>query len=119
MEEEEKLFQSKWNLLLGKLAKEFDGDLDVDGIIYLIGIQELGKGPAKYTKSQKMEIMHVAVCALLSQYGYYVFAGEDEEGWPHFDLVENMPELKPMQQHRLMKEAILLYFENLNYIPQT
>lgn len=113
MDEEEKIFQDKWNKLLKVLEKDFGGDLDVDSIVYLIGIQELGKGPDKYSKAQKMDIMHVGVCALLSQFGYYIFVGEDEDGWPHFDLVENMPELKPMQQHRLMKEAIVMYFENL------
>ena len=37
--------KEKWDLLVAKLTAQFaDGDeLNMDGIIYLIGVQELGK----------------------------------------------------------------------------
>lgn len=111
MQEAEKEFQIKWSSLVDRLSAQFGADLDYDGIIFLIGIQELGKGKIQLKKDQKMEVMHVAVCALLSQYNYYVFKGFDEDGWPHYDPTEEMPYLSPVQQHRLIKEAIIIYFE--------
>lgn len=113
MLESEKEFQIKWSDLVERLSMQFEADLDYDGIIFLIGIQELGKGKVELKKDQKMDVMHIAVCVLLSQYNYYSFIGFDEDGWPHYEATEEMPYLSPVQQHRLIKEAILMYFENL------
>ena len=54
------------------------------GHIFLIGIQEIGNITNKFSKEQKQDLMHVAVCSLLSQSGYYKLEGYDDEGWPHF-----------------------------------
>jgi hypothetical protein len=113
MNEADKEFHVKWAALLTRLSEQFGGDLDYDGIIFLIGIQELGKGKLKLKKNQKLEIMHVAVCKLLSQYNYYEYVGNDEEGWPHYEPTEELPYLSSMQQHKLMKEAIINYFEEI------
>lgn len=111
MNEAEKEFQIKWAALLKKLGEQFGEDIDYDGLIFLIGIQELGKGKLTLKKDQKLEVMHVAVCKLLSQYNYYHFLGNDEDGWPHYEASEELPFLSPLQQHKLIKEAIINYFE--------
>jgi len=110
----EKEFQEKWANLVKSLEEQFGGGLDVDGILFLIGVQELGKGKIKLNKSQKLDVLHIAVCRLLSQYDYYRFAGYDEEGWPHYEATENLPHLTAMQQHRMIKMAIIEYFEEEN-----
>ncbi len=114
MNDADKEFHQKWGDLLKKLGDQFGEDIDYDGIIFLIGIQELGKGTLKLKKDEKLEIMHVAVCKLLSQYNYYRFLGYDEEGWPHYEPTEELPFLSSLQQHKLMKEAILNYFSGEN-----
>lgn len=110
MNDSEKEFHVKWAALIKRLGEQFGEDLDYDGIIFLIGIQELGKGSLKLKKDEKLEIMHVAVCSLLSQYNYYKFIGYDEDGWPHFEATEQLPHLSSLQQHKLIKEAIINYF---------
>lgn len=110
MNDIDKDFQVEWGALLKRLAEQFGEDLDYDGIIFLIGIQELGKGSLKLKKDEKLEIMHIAVCKLLSQYNYYRFLGFDEDGWPHYEPTEELPFLQPIQQHKLIKEAIINYF---------
>jgi hypothetical protein len=63
---------AKWKLLQDKIASEFDSDVpDLKVILFLIGVQELGKGPGKYSKRQKEELMHIATCRLLSEMGFY------------------------------------------------
>jgi len=104
--------EQKWQDLCRKLSSQFDQDLDLQGILFLIGVQELGKGYKVFTKDQKLELMHIAVCTLLASFGYYEFAGRDEQGWPHWKLNEKLPPLKPMQQEILVKEAIVEYFRN-------
>lgn len=112
MNQEEAEFQRRWASLLSRLKEQFGEELDVEAILFLIGIQELGKGPLKLSKREKLEVLHIAVCSLLVRYDYYRFIGRDEDGWPHFEATEMLPLLKPMQQHRLIKEAIVEYFEN-------
>lgn len=103
--------EQKWQKLLHKLSEQFGPDIDIEGLIFLIGIQELGKGAIKLNKDQKLDVMHIAICRLLSPYGYYEFKGLDEDGWPHYIRTERLPHLKPEQQNHLMREAIIMYFE--------
>ncbi|MCC2590548.1 hypothetical protein [Chryseobacterium sp. MFBS3-17] len=82
----------------------------LDTILFLIGVQELGSGAQKYTKDDKLNILHIAVCRLLQPFGYYEFSHYDDDGFPHFDPLEPMPELRPNEQQILMKKAIIQYF---------
>lgn len=109
--------KEKWDYLVDKLSQQFaDGDtLNLDGIIYLIGVQELGQGQRKFKKDDKVNLMHIAICKLLEPYGYYEFDYFDEDGWPHYKIVTELPNLKAGEQTVLMKEAIIQYFENINF----
>ncbi len=102
--------KKEWETLLKNLSEKF-GELDLQAIIFLIGVQELGKGYQKFKKDEKLEVMHVAICTLLEAYGYYEFIGRDADGWPHWKANEKLPPLKPGQQEVLMKEAIVEYFK--------
>jgi uncharacterized membrane protein YkgB len=87
----------------------------IETLLYLIGIQELGSGMQKYSKEDKINILHIAICRLLEPFGYYKFTHYDEDGFPHFVELHTLPELKPNEQQILMKKAIVQYFidENL------
>lgn len=52
---------------------------------------------------------------LLEPYGYYEFDFVDEDGWPHYIMKEQLPALKAGEQSVLMKEAIVLYFEQKEF----
>lgn len=103
----------EWEKIVRNLSEKFsDGDpLQLDSIIYLIGIQELGKGPEDFSKDDKINLMHIAVCRLLEPQGYYQFDKLDNDGWPHYKLKKELPVLKPTEQENLMKEAIIRYFK--------
>ncbi|MEJ6792492.1 MAG: hypothetical protein QNK89_07120 [Lacinutrix sp.] len=110
--------KERWKLVVDKLSKHFaEGDvLDLDAIIYLIGIQELGQLDRKFKKDHKLDLMHIAICKLLVPYGYYEFDFVDEDGWPHYISKEQLPTLKAGEQSVLMKEAIVNYFIETEYI---
>ena len=109
--------KDQWNYLVEKLTQQFsDGDvLNLDSIIYLIGVQELGQGKKAFKKDEKINLMHISICKLLEPYGYYEFDFFDKDGWPHYKIVTDLPNLKPGEQAVLMKEAIIHYFEDLNF----
>ena len=105
-----KTFEQAWKEVILKLEKRFGEGLDLQAILFLIGLQELGMGYQKLKKDQKVDVMHIAVCALLSQWGYYEFTGYDESGWPHWKETNKLPSLNAKQQDRLIREAIVEYF---------
>ena len=111
MSRDEKL-KERWELVVTKLSNQFaEGDtLDLDAIIYLIGVQELGQLNKEFKKDQKLDLMHIAICKLLTPYGYYTLDFVDDEGWPHYKVKEELPPLKAGEQTVLMKEAIVNYF---------
>lgn len=110
--------KERWVVLVEKLSAQFaDGDaLELDAIIYLIGVQELGQYHKTYKKDEKLNLMHIAICRLLEPYGYYEFDFFDEEGWPHYTIKEELPALKAGEQSVLMKEAIVGYFLEKEFI---
>lgn len=103
--------EQKWLELLANLTDCFGPEIDLEGLIFLIGIQELSKGAVKLNKDQKLDVMHIAICRLLAPYGYYEYKGIDDDGWPHYERTERLPHLNAEQQNHLMREAIILYFE--------
>ena len=83
---------------------------DLNSILFLIGIQELGQVRSKFSKEEKQDLMHIAVCVLLSEDGYFEFKGQDADGWPHFDQVKPLDVLGPKAQEAVLKEKIVYYF---------
>ncbi|MBB1193712.1 hypothetical protein DNC80_08535 [Flavobacterium sp. SOK18b] len=104
--------KERWEQLVQLLSDQFSQgeDLDLDAIIYLIGVQELGKVHQEFKKDEKLNLMHIAICRLLEPYGYYEFEFFDKDGWPHYKVKEQLPALKAGEQSVLMKEAIVNYF---------
>lgn len=104
--------KERWNKVVEILSNKFSQgeDLDLDAIIYLIGLQELGKIHQEFKKDEKVNLMHIAICRLLEPYGYYEFDFVDKEGWPHYKVKEELPPLKAGEQSILMKDAIVTYF---------
>ncbi len=117
MSRDQKL-KKNWELLLSVLSNKFgEGEmLNLDAIIYLIGVQELGQGVREYQKDEKVNLMHIAICRLLEPFGYYQFDFFDEEAWPHYKALEELPVLKSGEQTVLIKEAIVLYFQQKELI---
>ena len=108
---------AKWKVLQERISTEFDSDFpDLKVMLFLIGVQELGKGPKKYSKRQKEELMHIATCRLLSEMGFYELEGLDQDGWPHWKLNENLPYLDAKQQNKLIIDSIIEYFKKNNFL---
>ena len=99
-----------WEKLLVKLQSEISADLDLKGVLFLIGVQELQKGVKEFNKEEKQDILHLAICSVLSPYNYFKFEHLDEDGWPHFTELKPIKNLAEKQQDLLIKRAIINYF---------
>lgn len=87
---------------------------DLNAILFLIGVQELGYFPEEFTKEQKWDLMHIAVCTLLEPDGYYEFVGRDADGWPHFKELAPVDITGAAAQGNLLKQNILRYFSDID-----
>ena len=103
--------EKKWEELIIKLQENFEEDLTLKSILFLIGVQELGQGIRDFDKEEKTNLLHIATCKLLSPFGYYKFENIDEDGWPHFEVVKDLEDLSSFSQELLMKKSIINYFK--------
>ena len=107
--------QQRWWNLEAKLVERFNKKPDVETILFLIGMQELGDIKEKFTKEQKQDLMHIAVCSLLSPSGYYELESVDADGWPHYKQLKAMPDMNAIEQENFLKDHILLYFSENDF----
>lgn len=105
--------EEKYTQLKKRLSQQFaDGDtLNIDAILYLIGVQEFGKGIQQFSKDDKLNLMHIAICKIFEPFGHYKFTHRDEDDWPHYEVINQLPTMDVEQQKEKMKEAVVLYFE--------
>ena len=84
---------------------------DLNSVLFLIGIQELGRLPGSFSKEEKQDLMHIATCTLLCYDDYYEFKGRDADGWPHFDVLKPIDITGVKEQEKLLKKNVIRYFE--------
>ncbi len=104
--------QKDWVNLLYKI-KEITGKrpTNLNAVLFLIGVQELGKGNRTFSKEEKQDLIHIAICKVLSLAGFYKLEGLDSEGWPHWKLVCKLPKFDLIEQEKLLKIQIIQYFK--------
>ena len=100
----------KWGQVIKTVYKNFGDEINLKGILYLIGVQELNLGVKSFPREEKVNVIHVAVCKILAPYGYYAFDKIDEDGWPHYKQLKPFSSLLEVDQEKLMKRAIITYF---------
>lgn len=106
--------EEEWKKLIEELTLKWDKKPNLQSLLFLIGHRELGAFRSKFTKEQKLDLIHVAVCTLLKHEGLYTFTGNDDEGWPHYELNQSIPYISPLDQEKLLKKQIVNYFKLLN-----
>ncbi len=102
----------RWHKLLTVIKEKIGKQpKDLNGVLFLIGVQELGRGAKPFSKEEKQDLMHIAICKVLSLVGYYQLDGVDKDGWPHWTLIKKLPHFDLMEQEKLLKMHVIEYFE--------
>jgi hypothetical protein len=100
---------------LVKKALNKDTLPDLQAILFLIGVQEFGRIPKqKFTKEEKQDLMHVAVCTLLENDGYFQFVGRDQDGWPHWEEKRPFSTTGIKEQEAILMLKVIEYFKDYN-----
>jgi hypothetical protein len=84
--------QEDWKKVEAMVLDRFGEKLDEQTILFIIGLQELGKNNSNYKKEEKL------------------FLGLDDDGWPHFKNIKKLPNNPGEPQQNLLKQAIITYF---------
>lgn len=109
------LLQLRWARLIDtlRLQMHLKKVPNMEAILFLIGVRELGKGPDEFTKEQKVDLMHIAICAILAPAGYYRLTHADQDGWPHWEQVKEIPFIDIFSQEIFLKSHIVDYFADI------
>ena len=105
----------QWYKIIFALKKQFGNKPDMNGILFLIGIRELGVNRS-FTKEEKLDLFHIATCKLLSYEGYFEFEGIDGDGWPHYTLVKQPQYKDLLSQENYLRKLVVKYFEENDLI---
>jgi hypothetical protein len=102
----------EWKKVEEFVQKRFGELLDSQTILFIIGLQELGLNKPNFKKEEKLDVIHIGLCTVLSPYGYYKKIGKDNDGWPHFKNIKKLPNtIQGESQNALLKKAIINYFD--------
>ncbi len=112
-ETEKPLINESFRKVQARVFRQFRKNPNLHELLFLIGMRELGQLKTKFTKEEKQHLMHIAVCRLLSDLGYYELEGLDADGWPHWIATQRLPELSADEQEYLLKQQIIRYFDAL------
>lgn len=104
--------ERKWVAALSHIGQQLGKrPKDLNAVLFLIGIQELGQGVRNFSKEEKQDLMHIAICKLLSYSGFYELNGLDQQGWPHWVRLKELPHFDLLEQEKLLKMHALEYFK--------
>lgn len=103
--------KEKWPLVVQHMEELFGKKPDMNMILLTIGIRELGLLKEKFTKEEKVKLMHLAVCRLFSESGFYVLRGVDVKGWPNWEKQKDLPYTDVFEQESLLRQHIVHYFQ--------
>ncbi len=101
----------EWQVLLQYLEGKFSKRPDMNGVLFLVGLNVLGLGPQDFSKEQKQDLMHIAVCELLSFAEFYEFAGRDDQGWPHYRILRSPQGMSLAEQEAVLRACAVEYFK--------
>ena len=100
-----------WKNITNYVETNFNKKPDMNAILFLIGMRELGHlKEENFKKSEKVDLMHIAVCKILSYSGHYELKGADSDGWPHWQLIKPLPQFDVFELESFIRTHIIEYF---------
>ena len=114
--ENEMSVKEKWFKIREVIERVFHRTPDLSAVLYVIGMRELGKSTTRFTKEEKVRLMHIATCRVLSSSGHYELVGVDEKDWPIWKLKDKLPHQDLLEQEMYLRHHIINYFEEEDLI---
>ncbi len=113
-EEESHQIERDWQRFLYRVKPFFKRKPDLQTVLFLIGVQEVGALHHEFSKEEKQDLMHIGLCNLLMREKYYRFDGRDADGWPHYSKLKEVPNMDLGIREIWLKSLALDYFEDFD-----
>ena len=96
---------------LQQIADQFKIENDIIHFLFLIGIQESGRGFREYSKEEKTDLIELGGATVLADFGYYDKV-DTKGNEPYY--VANPDKMLPndFERETLIKKGIIAYFSD-------
>lgn len=88
-------------------------EVDLNGILFLIGVQELGFSYRNFSREEKLDLIGLGTCKLFSLRGLCTEDGKDDENWPRWKMSDELAGLSDQEKSDLLQELALEYFDDI------
>ena len=102
-----------WKDLCEHLKEMFGIDVDLNGVLFLVGIRERGLTLQKFTKEEKLNLINLGSCTLYKEMGLLELRGEDNEGWPIFQQKALAPVIAEELKLKTLQDCAIRYFKKV------
>lgn len=104
---------SNWTGLCEHLGKQFGMEVDLNGILFLVGIRERGLTLQPFTREEKLSLINLGSCTLYLEMGLVESCGSDAEGWPIFKQKSLAPTIPEERKKKVLQDCALRYFNRI------
>lgn len=102
-----------WENLCVHLKERFGMDVDLNGVLLLVGIRERELPLQEFTKEEKLNLISLGSCVLYQEMGLVDQVGTDRDGWPVFVQKSMAPDISEEQKIKTLQSCALRYFSKI------
>ena len=113
LEADDKALEARWQQVRQWIEARFGKAPGIEEVLFLVGVQSRGQGfEPKLAKEAKQGLIMEGTCCVFETLGIYERVGMEEDGaWIWERAIEHPPDLSVEAQEKLLKTAIIRYFE--------
>lgn len=113
LQADDEVVADRWDRLQRWIQQRFGRQgAGIEPILFLIGIQERGQGyEPKLAKEAKQDLIMEGTYHAFAALGFYEQVGMEEDGAWIWERVVTLPKLSVEEQEKLLRLAILHYFD--------
>lgn len=102
-----------WTDLCKTLNDLFGIDVDLNGVLFLVGIRERGLSFQTFTKEEKHNLINLGSCTLYQEMGMVKRSGTDPDGWPLFHQNTLAPVIPEERKLKTLQDCAIRYFQKV------
>lgn len=103
-----------WDELCDYLADKFGIEVDLNVVLFLVGVRERGLIFQQFTKEEKLSLINLGSCVLFKEMGLVEERGIDSDGWPVFRQKSVVSGISEARKKKTLQECAVCYFKRVS-----